>query len=80
MKGLAFVLSLAVVAAMGFQGPEATVKRPVTQRPYLNLAENCPKSGELVIGTKKVCYYACSGGSLVKEVGALELCLGSMGG
>jgi len=80
MRNLALAVSVAVALAIAPSEPASNIAGPTTERPYLNLAMNCPRSGELTIGTKKLCYYDCAGSSVVKEVGATDLCLGSVGG
>ena len=80
MRRLALAVSVAVALAIAPSEPASNTEGPTTERPYLDLAMNCPRSGELTIGTKKLCYYDCAGSSVVKTVGATDLCLGSVGG
>lgn len=79
MRILIVAVLAAAVLAIAPSEPASQGAAPAIEQPYPKLAANCPKSGELVIGTKKICYYDCAGTALVKEVGATELCLGSMG-
>lgn len=80
MKGLIVAVAAALVLSIMPSGPASNGAGPSASWSHLQLAENCPKSGEVIVGAKKLCQYACGTRTVVKEVDATDLCLGSMGG
>lgn len=72
---LAVVIALPTAAgALAAPVADAAIARRGTHPAGQQLAATCPKTGEQLSGTNKICFYNCVGSTTAITVGATQMC------
>jgi hypothetical protein len=65
------IAGLVVLATLGGPSPHVT---PAPPKPVRLADVTCFKTGEMISGMNKICYYNCLGSTAAITIGSIDLC------